>query len=51
MGVRRAMRIAEELEEAGENAHVYTLGPLIHNRQVLEKLKARALAGSTVQMR
>ena len=42
-GVKRALGLVEEALEAGEGP-VATLGPLIHNRQVVEKLKERGLS-------
>lgn len=36
-GVRRAVEIA--LQSAGEDRRVYTLGPIIHNSQVVDKLR------------
>jgi len=64
MGVRRAVEIAERSLEAGRTiGRLYTLGPLIHNSGVLEKLKKRGMvcldeseiqslpAGSTVIIR
>jgi 4-hydroxy-3-methylbut-2-enyl diphosphate reductase len=45
MGVRRAVEIAErDSLEAGRTGALYTLGPLIHNSSVLEKLKKRGVA-------
>jgi 4-hydroxy-3-methylbut-2-enyl diphosphate reductase len=42
MGVRRAMRIA--LSEANKgNGKLFTYGPLIHNQQVLELLRAKGV--------
>jgi len=41
MGVRRAVELA--CNEAERSDHVYTLGPLIHNPQVLEDLKRRGI--------
>jgi (E)-4-hydroxy-3-methyl-but-2-enyl pyrophosphate reductase len=41
-GVRRAIRMAEEtLEKVG--GKVYTLGPIIHNPQVVDSLRSRGL--------
>ena len=37
MGVRRAVSLVEE--ELSRNKTIYTLGPIIHNRQVLDKLQ------------
>jgi len=43
-GVRRAVEIAyTEAEQSKGNRPVYTLGPLIHNPQVLEDLKRRGV--------
>ncbi|MCL2599792.1 MAG: 4-hydroxy-3-methylbut-2-enyl diphosphate reductase [Treponema sp.] len=41
MGVRRAVQLA--YTEAGSAGKVYTLGPLIHNPQVLDELKSRGV--------
>jgi len=44
MGVRRAVEIAERASlETGRAGGLYTLGPLIHNSQVLESLGKRGL--------
>jgi 4-hydroxy-3-methylbut-2-enyl diphosphate reductase len=41
MGVRRAVDLAvKEARNAAANGKVYTLGPLIHNRRVLDELKS-----------
>ena len=40
-GVERALNIA--LKIAGEGKSVYTLGPLVHNKQVVEYLKDRGI--------
>ncbi len=40
-GVKRAIELA--LKEAQVNSGVYTLGPLIHNPQVIERLKAKGI--------
>jgi 4-hydroxy-3-methylbut-2-enyl diphosphate reductase len=40
-GVRRAIELAERQLSAGEK--VYSLGPLIHNPQAIERLKGRGL--------
>ena len=42
MGVRRAVNIAMETASV-ENHNVYTLGPLIHNKKVLDELKAKGI--------
>ena len=42
MGVRRAVQMALE-ESSARTGSVYTLGPLIHNSQVLEDLKKRGI--------
>ena len=40
-GVKRAMKMAwDELEE---NSSIYALGPLIHNKQAVEKYEERRL--------
>ena len=41
-GVKRAVDIA--FDAAKESGHVYTLGPIIHNPQVIEKLKSEGVA-------
>jgi 4-hydroxy-3-methylbut-2-enyl diphosphate reductase len=44
MGVRRALELAEsELEAPRERPGVFSLGPLIHNPQALEKLVSRGM--------
>ncbi|MDR2797443.1 MAG: 4-hydroxy-3-methylbut-2-enyl diphosphate reductase [Treponema sp.] len=44
MGVRRAVTMAEEAVKAAAGVHrVYTLGPLIHNPQVLEQFRRQGL--------
>lgn len=44
MGVRKAMdRVLDAANEKGNNGHVYTEGPLIHNPQVLEMLKEKGI--------
>ncbi|MDR0723157.1 MAG: 4-hydroxy-3-methylbut-2-enyl diphosphate reductase [Treponema sp.] len=44
MGVRRAVTMAEEAVKAAAGVHrVYTLGPLIHNPQVLEQFRDQGL--------
>lgn len=40
-GVNRALRRVESAEE--QSSHVFTLGPLIHNPQVVDDLKARGV--------
>ncbi|RQD74424.1 MAG: 4-hydroxy-3-methylbut-2-enyl diphosphate reductase, partial [Candidatus Syntrophonatronum acetioxidans] len=40
-GVKRAIRLA--LEAASRGEEVYTLGPLVHNRQVVEHLKDKSV--------
>lgn len=42
MGVKRAMKIATETAES-EQAHVFTLGPLIHNPQAVDYLKNKGV--------
>lgn len=42
-GVRRAIRMAEEVL-GQERGRVYSLGPIIHNPQVVEALEARGLS-------
>ena len=41
MGVRRAVDMA--LEAAAAFNNVYTLGPLVHNKKILEELKAKGI--------
>ena len=44
MGVRKAMdSVLDASNEKGNNGHVYTEGPLIHNPQVLEMLKEKGI--------
>jgi len=44
MGVRRAVRLAyTEAERSAKTRSVFTLGPLIHNPQVLEDLRLRGV--------
>ncbi len=38
-GVQRAVNIAVEAAKENKNEYVYTLGPIIHNPQVVDKLK------------
>jgi 4-hydroxy-3-methylbut-2-enyl diphosphate reductase len=45
-GVKRALGIVDEALEAGQGP-VSSLGPLIHNRQVVDRLKDRGLAEVT----
>ncbi|MDC7223488.1 MAG: 4-hydroxy-3-methylbut-2-enyl diphosphate reductase [Spirochaetales bacterium] len=42
MGVRRAVQMVEE--ELSRGKKIYTLGPIIHNRQVLDRLQARGVS-------
>ncbi|RLE16205.1 MAG: 4-hydroxy-3-methylbut-2-enyl diphosphate reductase [Acidobacteria bacterium] len=42
-GVRRAMEKALHLAESAENRDIHTLGPLIHNTQVVEFLSSRGV--------
>ena len=42
-GVRRAVRLAEELVEDGNSPCVYTSGPIIHNPQEVERLKRKGV--------
>ena len=42
-GVKRAMNMAwDELENKGDNS-VYSLGPLIHNKQAVDRYKEKGL--------
>ena len=44
MGVRKAMdSVLDAANEEGNNGHVYTEGPLIHNPQVLEMLEEKGI--------
>ncbi|MHC4183649.1 MAG: 4-hydroxy-3-methylbut-2-enyl diphosphate reductase [Planctomycetota bacterium] len=44
MGVRKAMdSVLDAANEKGNNGHVYTEGPLIHNPQVLEMLEEQGI--------
>ena len=42
-GVERAISMAEEAVEDDRSREVYTLGPIIHNPQVVERLKDRGV--------
>ncbi|MCX5715816.1 MAG: 4-hydroxy-3-methylbut-2-enyl diphosphate reductase [Candidatus Omnitrophica bacterium] len=42
-GVKRAMRIAKEALDKNKDAGVYSLGPIIHNNQVVEELTKEGL--------
>ncbi len=42
-GVKRAMRMAEESLEKKADRQVYSLGPIIHNNQVVEELSKKGL--------
>jgi 4-hydroxy-3-methylbut-2-en-1-yl diphosphate reductase len=42
-GVRRALRLAEEALAANPGASFFSLGPLVHNRRLVEKLRARGI--------
>jgi 4-hydroxy-3-methylbut-2-enyl diphosphate reductase len=43
MGVRRAMRIVEDLMASEKSGPVCTIGPLIHNQQVLAELESKGV--------
>lgn len=43
MGVRRAVSLAQRELQPGVSGQVYTMGPLIHNPQVLEDLKNQGM--------
>ena len=43
MGVRRAVDIVLEIAQHEKNRRIYTYGPLIHNPQTIELLKARGI--------
>jgi 4-hydroxy-3-methylbut-2-en-1-yl diphosphate reductase len=43
MGVRRALELTEQTIDSTAKRPVYTLGPLIHNRLVLERLRQRGV--------
>jgi (E)-4-hydroxy-3-methyl-but-2-enyl pyrophosphate reductase len=45
-GVKRAMKMTERVvaQGCGEGAKVYTFGPLIHNPQVIDRLKEKGVA-------
>jgi 4-hydroxy-3-methylbut-2-enyl diphosphate reductase len=43
MGVRRAVDIVLEIAQHETNRRIYTYGPLIHNPQTIELLKARGI--------
>ncbi|MEO0281687.1 MAG: 4-hydroxy-3-methylbut-2-enyl diphosphate reductase [candidate division WOR-3 bacterium] len=42
-GVKRAMKIIEDLEKDSKEKPLYTLGPIIHNPQVVESLKEKSI--------
>ena len=44
MGVKAVMRKVEGEIESGSSAPLYTYGPLIHNRLVVEKLRSRGVS-------
>lgn len=46
-GVKNAIRIVEELIDKGEKA--YTLGPIIHNPQEVERLKSIGITPATLE--
>ena len=43
MGVRRAINMVEKAVEGSEGQSIQTFGPLIHNRQAIEDLKAQGV--------
>ena len=43
MGVKRALGIVEEVLAANPGTPVYTLGPLIHNRRVVDEFRVRGV--------
>lgn len=43
MGVRRALAIVEDVLRESPGVPVFTLGPLIHNRRVVEEFRARGV--------
>ena len=46
-GVKNAMNTTQELIDRGETAH--TLGPLIHNPQVIDDLKGKGIVPSNLR--
>ncbi len=44
-GVRRAISMTERAQEAGLGS-ITTLGPIVHNSQVIERLRARGIGGA-----
>lgn len=42
-GVKRAIRMAKEALEKNKNIQVFSLGPIIHNNQVVEELQKQGL--------
>lgn len=42
-GVERAVNMAESLREKYSEQNIYTLGPIIHNKNVVEKLKDKKI--------
>ena len=43
MGVKAVMRKVDDQVQLGENTNLYTYGPLIHNPQVIEKLRIQGV--------
>ena len=46
-GVKRAIQLAEETAANYKDGPIYTLGPIIHNPQVVEQLKAKGIVPVT----
>jgi len=42
-GVKRAMKIIDDLEKFSKEKPLYTLGPIIHNPQVVDSLKEKGI--------
>ena len=42
-GVKRAMKMAWDELENNDNEDIYSLGPLIHNKQAVDKYKEKGL--------
>lgn len=42
-GVKRAMNMISEVSDTYKGRHIYTLGPIIHNPQTVQKLKSEGI--------
>lgn len=43
-GVKRAMHIIDDVSKSGKSKPIYTLGPIIHNPQTVDKLKKKGIS-------